>query len=274
LRQVQGFSFLVFHFWLSSFSCSFSMRWFVAVDLSFLLSTVTADVCGPREGLSACLDDWYGREAYSSHFSTSIHDYYNASLTGISRCKETFALSRCEKGGVFDLQVERPWEDRPCATSLTCGGAAECTAGALICPKHTIWRESVRCELHGTCVCSFATTLTLTNSNPNLNPNPNPDTNLSPNPNPKPNPYPDPNSLTGKRNCNDTLVCSELLEVHDLLLEGGHNIIFRHGKTTWQELPMETAEPGSCHFEGIPSLHVMLSGANSSYLRCLVFSST
>ncbi len=57
-----------------------------------------------------------------------------------------------------------------------------------------------------------------------------------------------------------------------MLLEGGHNIIFRHGKTTWQELPMEIAEPGSCHFEGIASLHVMVSGAHSSCLPCLVLS--
>jgi hypothetical protein len=114
---------------VSTLSYSISMRWFVAIVLSFLLSAVTADVCGPGEGLSACLDDWYGREAYSSHFPTSIDDYYNASLTGISRCKETFALSRCEKGGVFDLQVERPLEDRPCTTALTCGGGAECLVG-------------------------------------------------------------------------------------------------------------------------------------------------
>jgi hypothetical protein len=53
-----------------------------------------------------------------------------------------------------------------------------------------------------------------------------------------------------KQNCNDTMVCSDLLNVHDLLAQGGYNIVFRHGKTTWQELPMEVAEPGGCHFEG------------------------
>jgi hypothetical protein len=38
-----------------------------------------------------------------------------------------------------------------------------------------------------------------------------------------------------KHNCNDTLVCSDLVKLHDELLDGGHNIVCRHEKTYWQQ---------------------------------------
>ncbi len=47
-----------------------------------------------------------------------------------------------------------------------------------------------------------------------------------------------------KMNCNDTLVCSDLVNLKDELSNGGHNIICRHEKTYWQQLIGETQ---NCH---------------------------
>ena len=38
-----------------------------------------------------------------------------------------------------------------------------------------------------------------------------------------------------KHNCNDTLVCGDVVKLHDELLDGGHNIVCRHEKTYWQQ---------------------------------------
>jgi len=47
-----------------------------------------------------------------------------------------------------------------------------------------------------------------------------------------------------KQNCNDTLVCSDLIKLKDELMEGGHNIVCRHEKTYWQQ---NTGEAKNCH---------------------------
>ncbi len=47
-----------------------------------------------------------------------------------------------------------------------------------------------------------------------------------------------------KMNCNDTLVCSDLVSLKDELANGGYNIICRHEKTYWQQL---TGEVQNCH---------------------------
>merc|ERR1712194_401590 len=47
-----------------------------------------------------------------------------------------------------------------------------------------------------------------------------------------------------KQNCNDTLVCSDLLKLKDELMEGGHNIVCRHEKTYWSQY---TGEAKNCH---------------------------
>jgi len=50
-----------------------------------------------------------------------------------------------------------------------------------------------------------------------------------------------------KQNCNDTLVCGELVKLHDALLDGGHNIVCRHEKTYWQQYGGEVK---NCHANG------------------------
>ena len=50
-----------------------------------------------------------------------------------------------------------------------------------------------------------------------------------------------------KQNCNDTLVCSDLVKLHDELLDGGHNIVCRHEKTYWQQYGGEVK---NCHING------------------------
>jgi len=47
-----------------------------------------------------------------------------------------------------------------------------------------------------------------------------------------------------KQNCNDTLVCSDLIQLKDELMEGGHNIVCRHEKTFWSQY---TGEVKNCH---------------------------
>ena len=46
-----------------------------------------------------------------------------------------------------------------------------------------------------------------------------------------------------KQNCNDTLVCSDLIKLKDELMQGGHNIVCRHEKTFWQQ---NTGEAKNC----------------------------
>jgi len=50
-----------------------------------------------------------------------------------------------------------------------------------------------------------------------------------------------------KQNCNDTLVCSDLVNLKQELKKGGHNIVCRHEKTYWQQ---NTGEIMNCHIEG------------------------
>jgi len=50
--------------------------------------------------------------------------------------------------------------------------------------------------------------------------------------------------LPTKQNCNDTLVCSDLVKLKDELMEGGHNIVCRHEKTYWSQY---TGEAKNCH---------------------------
>ncbi len=50
-----------------------------------------------------------------------------------------------------------------------------------------------------------------------------------------------------KQNCNDTLTCGDLVKLHDVLLEGGHNIVCRHEKTYWQQYGGEVK---NCHVNG------------------------
>merc|ERR1711971_1001021 len=50
--------------------------------------------------------------------------------------------------------------------------------------------------------------------------------------------------LPTKQNCNDTLVCSDLIQLKDELMEGGHNIVCRHEKTYWSQ---NTGEKENCH---------------------------
>ena len=52
------------------------------------------------------------------------------------------------------------------------------------------------------------------------------------------------NCFPTKQNCNDTLVCSDLVNLHDELANGGHNIVCRHEKTYWQQY---TGEVKNCH---------------------------
>ena len=47
-----------------------------------------------------------------------------------------------------------------------------------------------------------------------------------------------------KQNCNDTLVCSDLVKLHDDLTNGGYNIVCRHEKTFWQQY---IGEVQNCH---------------------------
>jgi len=47
-----------------------------------------------------------------------------------------------------------------------------------------------------------------------------------------------------KQNCNDTLVCSDLVQLKDELAQGGYNIICRHEKTYWSQY---TGEAKNCH---------------------------
>ena len=47
-----------------------------------------------------------------------------------------------------------------------------------------------------------------------------------------------------KQNCNDTLVCSDLINLKEELSSGGHNIVCRHEKTFWQGYNGETK---NCH---------------------------
>ena len=49
-----------------------------------------------------------------------------------------------------------------------------------------------------------------------------------------------------KQNCNDTLVCSDLINLKEELSNGGHNIVCRHEKTFWQGYAGETE---NCHKE-------------------------
>uniref|UniRef100_A0A7S2EKX3 EF-hand domain-containing protein n=1 Tax=Ditylum brightwellii TaxID=49249 RepID=A0A7S2EKX3_9STRA len=46
-----------------------------------------------------------------------------------------------------------------------------------------------------------------------------------------------------KHNCNDTLVCSDLVNLKDELANGGYNIVCRHEKTYWQQ---QTGEVKNC----------------------------
>lgn len=41
--------------------------------------------------------------------------------------------------------------------------------------------------------------------------------------------------FTTKQNCNDNMICADLLSLKDELKEGGHNIVCRHEKTYWQQ---------------------------------------
>merc|ERR1712176_689018 len=50
--------------------------------------------------------------------------------------------------------------------------------------------------------------------------------------------------LPTKQNCNDTLLCSDLIQLKDELMEGGHNIVCRHEKTYWSQ---NTGEKENCH---------------------------
>lgn len=50
--------------------------------------------------------------------------------------------------------------------------------------------------------------------------------------------------LPTKQNCNDTLACSDLIQLKDELMEGGHNIVCRHEKTYWSQ---NTGEKKNCH---------------------------
>ena len=47
-----------------------------------------------------------------------------------------------------------------------------------------------------------------------------------------------------KQNCNDTLTCSDLVQLKDELMQGGYNIVCRHEKTYWQQY---TGESKNCH---------------------------
>jgi len=49
-----------------------------------------------------------------------------------------------------------------------------------------------------------------------------------------------------KQNCNDTLVCSDLINLKDELTQGGHNIVCRHEKTFWEQY---TGEVKNCHIQ-------------------------
>ena len=55
---------------------------------------------------------------------------------------------------------------------------------------------------------------------------------------------PNMNCFPTKQNCNDTLVCSDLVNLHDELANGGHNIVCRHEKTYWSQ---NTGEKKNCH---------------------------
>ena len=55
---------------------------------------------------------------------------------------------------------------------------------------------------------------------------------------------PNKNCFPTKQNCNDTLVCSDLVNLKDELANGGHNIVCRHEKTYWQQY---TGEVKNCH---------------------------
>lgn len=55
---------------------------------------------------------------------------------------------------------------------------------------------------------------------------------------------PNVNCFPTKQNCNDTLVCSDLVSLKDELANGGHNIVCRHEKTYWQQY---AGEVKNCH---------------------------
>jgi len=50
-----------------------------------------------------------------------------------------------------------------------------------------------------------------------------------------------------KQNCNDTIICSDLIKLKEELMGGGHNIVCRHEKTYWQQ---NTGEVKNCHYNG------------------------
>mmetsp|Transcript_16115 Transcript_16115/g.17771 ORF Transcript_16115/g.17771 Transcript_16115/m.17771 type:complete len:629 (-) Transcript_16115:371-2257(-) len=49
-----------------------------------------------------------------------------------------------------------------------------------------------------------------------------------------------------KQNCNDTLVCSDLINLKEELTKGGHNIVCRHEKTFWEQY---IGEVKNCHIQ-------------------------
>ena len=56
-----------------------------------------------------------------------------------------------------------------------------------------------------------------------------------------------------KQNCNDTLTCSDLVDLKEELSNGGHNLVCRHEKTFWQGYVGEVAcqKEGNCLDPGV-----------------------
>ena len=57
---------------------------------------------------------------------------------------------------------------------------------------------------------------------------------------------PNKDCLPTKQNCNDTLVCSDLINLKEELAKGGHNIVCRHEKTFWEQY---AGEVKNCHIQ-------------------------